>query len=1085
MESAPTADDLLAQAEWVHRLARALVGNDADAADLAQDALSAAISRPPEKAGSLAAWLTGVTRNLARLRWRTDERRRKKHEQAPSAEAVPTPEALVQRAQAHQLVTRLLLELEEPLRSTLLLRYYEGLSSAEIARRLKLPPGTVRWRLKRALDLLRTKLDENSRGERRRWALLFAPFTARPLSAPLPVAHGVLLVKMVNVLVVAVVALLLAWLGWHEYGARNASTAAPIRANAPRKSVESVQLHAMRESSSSADPDPAGQLRLEGQVIDEQDRAVAGAEVALDASPPQRTHSGLDGAFVFEKLIARDYRLEARTSDGHAGPVEMRLSAASDPVTLRIRPGGVLEVEVRAGSGAVIAGASVELRSGLVWQAVTDERGHARLSGIGAGWPTLHVSAAGYAPGAMMLRTSGDPRRAQRQIVSLERGAPVTGRVVDDKGKPLAGARVVAAATSEPFPVLDLTRDGVVSQTDGSWRMEAVAAGSVRFIAFREDFEPGATSPIVLDGAHAQSNIEIRVKPGATVSGRVLDEKSRPVASALVTLVGRGSVPWRMWRQAHTDGDGRFRLRGLPARPVEISASSAEASSELVRLDLTAGGEREISLELSLKGTLDGVVVSPDGRELAEARVLAQPEWSGALGEREAWDARDISSILADGGGRFHFAGLPQGRYRVRAVKAAASDDALFGATAIAANSGDRDLRVVVADEGRVRGKVAFKDGASPEIFSIEIGAVRPEPFSTVDGTFDLEAQGGKQIVVVSGPNFQQTILHDVQIKEDGVTDLGTITVERGRSVSGRVLDADGQPVAAALVAGGLLLTGNGSQLNIASEGFHVQETQSDDTGRYLLRGFHEDPIVVVAERDGVGRSTSIRIPRGSASVEVDLVLQKSGSLSGTVTRNGQPMAETVVIANPRGARSSNFFVMTGADGSYVFDTLSAGEYIISPMFGGGGIKPKDMFFEAVTITTGSGSTVDLAAQDGAASVDVKVTTDRGQPVGVALVFAVGGTVSAPNMETLLEGSWVPSGGQLVPAYLRMATSGAPAHIDGLVPGPYSFCAVPMQVDPNDPVAMRAIRDVANSLPMQCMSVAVGGGGQVVSIRSP
>ena len=45
----PPPEELLRQAAWVRRLARGLVSGDADADDLAQDALLAAWRRPPAK----------------------------------------------------------------------------------------------------------------------------------------------------------------------------------------------------------------------------------------------------------------------------------------------------------------------------------------------------------------------------------------------------------------------------------------------------------------------------------------------------------------------------------------------------------------------------------------------------------------------------------------------------------------------------------------------------------------------------------------------------------------------------------------------------------------------------------------------------------------------------------------------------------------------------------------------------------------------------------------------------------------------------------------------------------------------------
>jgi len=212
--------------------------------------------------------------------------------------------------------------------------------------------------------------------------------------------------------------------------------------------------------------------------------------------------------------------------------------------------------------------------------------------------------------------------------------------------------------------------------------------------------------------------------------------------------------------------------------------------------------------------------------------------------------------------------------------------------------------------------------------------------------------------------------------------------------------------------------------------------------------------------------------------------LQPTGSLSGKVTRDGRPLPQIVVIANPRGARSSNFFVMTGDDGSYAFDTLAAGDYVVFPIIGGGNIQPKDMFFSAVTISPGQRTTADLGARYGSSSTTVRVSSSSSSAMPAALVFLVAGAVNAPNMESMLEGTWLPTGGQVVPAYLRWAVGTAGARFDGLLPGSYSACAVPLPVDPNDRAAIVAIRDQVNSFPMTCAAATVGDGSHaIVDVR--
>src|SRR5213075_1521425 len=94
-----------------------------------------------------------------------------------------SPEELLQRHELQQGLARLVAELDEPYRSTILLRFAEGLTPSQIARRLSIPAGTVRWRLKEALARLRSELDRMHKGDRRAWMLLFGPL-AVPRTAP-------------------------------------------------------------------------------------------------------------------------------------------------------------------------------------------------------------------------------------------------------------------------------------------------------------------------------------------------------------------------------------------------------------------------------------------------------------------------------------------------------------------------------------------------------------------------------------------------------------------------------------------------------------------------------------------------------------------------------------------------------------------------------------------------------------------------------------------------------------------------------------------------------------------------------------
>lgn len=173
---------LLTHLEWVRALVRSLIADAHLAEDIAQETMLAALRRPPESPERPRAWLGVVARNLA-LKWRRGEQRRVRRERgAPSPGPAPSSQELVERAALQREVVGLVLQLEEPYRSTLLERFYAGRTPRQIARRAGLSPETVKTRLRRGLARLRERLREEEGGEAEWLAALL------PLARPLPVA---------------------------------------------------------------------------------------------------------------------------------------------------------------------------------------------------------------------------------------------------------------------------------------------------------------------------------------------------------------------------------------------------------------------------------------------------------------------------------------------------------------------------------------------------------------------------------------------------------------------------------------------------------------------------------------------------------------------------------------------------------------------------------------------------------------------------------------------------------------------------------------------------------------------------------
>ena len=147
----------------VFSLALALLGDRARAEDLTHEVFllvwrSAGAYQP---CGSGRAWLLRLTRNRALDELRRDRRRRQVAAPLPDHvwQAIPAPACAVEAAEAHAL-REALAALPAAQREVLLLAFWHGLSHQELATRLQTPLGTVKARLRRAVQTLRTQFQQ-------------------------------------------------------------------------------------------------------------------------------------------------------------------------------------------------------------------------------------------------------------------------------------------------------------------------------------------------------------------------------------------------------------------------------------------------------------------------------------------------------------------------------------------------------------------------------------------------------------------------------------------------------------------------------------------------------------------------------------------------------------------------------------------------------------------------------------------------------------------------------------------------------------------------------------------------------------
>jgi RNA polymerase sigma-70 factor (ECF subfamily) len=122
--------------------------------------------------GSLAGWLLVIGRNRALSRLRGKDRREVQDDpEGFSIEAVPSPGNLENEAARAQLMRRLrgaLATLPPEQREAVELAYFEGMTQTEIAERTGSPLGTVKSRVRAAMQTLKQVFEDESTRQSRR-----------------------------------------------------------------------------------------------------------------------------------------------------------------------------------------------------------------------------------------------------------------------------------------------------------------------------------------------------------------------------------------------------------------------------------------------------------------------------------------------------------------------------------------------------------------------------------------------------------------------------------------------------------------------------------------------------------------------------------------------------------------------------------------------------------------------------------------------------------------------------------------------------------------------------------------------------
>jgi protocatechuate 3,4-dioxygenase beta subunit len=326
----------------------------------------------------------------------------------------------------------------------------------------------------------------------------------------------------------------------------------------------------------------------------------------------------------------------------------------------------------------------------------TGEDGRFVLRGVASGYVNFYVAKAGYVSGPYAsVRPAADGERIENVVLSVPPAASISGRVVDESGQPVAGARVASgtpmqfdASAQKGWRTLNSLGTATETGDDGQFWIGGLAAGEHVIAASpygdtaiaRMMDPPGVQSTTVklaVGEERTDVDLVVRLRPSDTptapsnawrgtnvVSGRVVDTRGRGIPNSIV-LLGSASPPYG-FLTAITDSAGNFQITDVPAKTFNIGATAPGYPSDVQfegRLSVTpapivvTGGSRTENIILTLRrgAVISGTVTDEFGDPISAWVTIAGPHRSdvGIMGR----------SVQADARGRYRASGLSPGEY--------------------------------------------------------------------------------------------------------------------------------------------------------------------------------------------------------------------------------------------------------------------------------------------------------------------------------------------------------------------------------------------------------------------------------------
>ncbi len=539
----------------------------------------------------------------------------------------------------------------------------------------------------------------------------------------------------------------------------------------------------------------------------------------------------------------------------------------------------------------------------------------------------------------------------------LEPAAAIGGVVKNEKGEPVAGARIVFSGVNPAAPS-ERERTTIApsyhverSDENGRWRCNHVPKDfdAMTFRVSHPDYLPTvfgcAADPTGKSGKVAVPKVdflgaraEMILSHGIELSGTIFDSGGKAVEGVVITR----NHEWRNPEAAYqTDADGHFKISNLRPGLMYLTFQSKGLESQTLLLT-NAEDMPELKMTMGPGKLLKGRVLDPGGKPIAGAKV-----------EMDRLDLAPLEydwRTMTDEEGRFAWDSAPAEAhpYYITAPGYNARSEPSF-----VADGEEKTITLRKTEEGKIviDGKVLDADthkaiekftviGREFKPSTAEADTVREISEKTGEYSATFDQDSASYLIEIRAAGYQPFVT-DRKNSGDGDRRID-FQLSRGDVLSGKVFLPDGKPAAGAQVGMALAGTDVTAGAGRLIDEFETNMTVTDAEGTFEFPATDLAYALYAARPEGFGQ-----LDLADAKTPYRLALRPWGRIEGVARVSGKTLTNgTFEVQQPfryMGLAFSpyDFLGKSDASGRFTFSNVPPVEVSISRTVSNRGQNPR------------------------------------------------------------------------------------------------------------------------------------------------